>query len=79
MSSLRFAILKTIDREGTENVVLELDQELLRERFGVQIGERLSLRKRPFRGYAKEVIIEAALEAFDCLVKEFKKESVRIR
>jgi len=79
MGSLRFVIMKQVDKLGNEKVLLEYDQDVLKERLKAAFLVKLSREKRPFRGFKDETILSLASESFDQIVEEFKANTVRIQ
>ena len=78
---LRFAILKTINKEGNEEVILEYDEDLLKASLLAKTKETLilSAKTKFLGGYALDDILKAVSTSFDKQVLEFKSESIRIR
>lgn len=76
MAEMRFAILRKFGEH--EKIVLEYNEEFLKERFSRLTQENLPPLGLLKRGYKKEEVADALGKAFDSLISEFKQETIRI-
>jgi len=79
MSSIfRFAILKSF-HDGKEQIVMEYDEEIIKQRLSQLIIGNLPPFSTFKHKYSKEEIVEATNKSWDMIVLEFKKETVKLK